>query len=120
MSKLSLATNSKGPIYRDRLAALLNDDLAREISGHYCLYRLLASAQGSAIHEYIADQLGIACETGVGSRSDNCNTGRLSRRAATVIPKPVRTSDNAEELLRFDLENEGETIRNYRERVRQC
>src|SRR6202795_765709 len=37
-----------------------------------------------------------------------------------VTPKPVRTSENAEEMLRFDLENENETIRNYRERVRQC
>jgi bacterioferritin len=35
-----------------------------------------------------------------------------------VTPKPVRTSENAEEMLRVDLENE--TIRNYRERVRQC
>jgi bacterioferritin len=32
----------------------------------------------------------------------------------------VRTSENAEDMLRFDLENENETIRNYRERVRQC
>jgi bacterioferritin len=38
----------------------------------------------------------------------------------TVIPKPVRTSEKAEDMLRFDLENENETIRNYRERVRQC
>ena len=38
----------------------------------------------------------------------------------TVTPKPVKISDEAEEMLRFDLENENETIRNYRERVRQC
>src|SRR2546428_7231627 len=38
----------------------------------------------------------------------------------TVTPKSVRTSDKAEEMLRFDLQNENETIRNYRERVRQC
>jgi bacterioferritin len=38
----------------------------------------------------------------------------------TVTPQPVRTSEVAEEMLRFDLENENETIRNYRERVRQC
>src|SRR5439155_11495058 len=37
-----------------------------------------------------------------------------------VTPRPVRTSDKAEYMLRFDLENENETIRNYRERVRQC
>jgi len=38
----------------------------------------------------------------------------------TVNPKPVRTSENAEEMLQFDLDNENQTIRNYRERVRQC
>ena len=37
-----------------------------------------------------------------------------------VTPKPVKTSENAKEMLRFDLDNEVETIRNYRERVRQC
>jgi bacterioferritin len=36
----------------------------------------------------------------------------------TVTPRPVRTSERAEEMLQFDLDNE--TIRNYRERVRQC
>jgi bacterioferritin len=37
-----------------------------------------------------------------------------------TTPKPVRTSEKAEEMLRFDLENENNTIRNYRERIRQC
>src|SRR5690349_21962721 len=38
----------------------------------------------------------------------------------TVTPKSVRTSEKAKDMLRFDLDNENETIRNYRERVRQC
>src|SRR5262245_16370207 len=38
----------------------------------------------------------------------------------TVTPQPVKVSDKAEEILRFDLENESKTIRAYRERVRQC
>ena len=33
-------------------------------------------------------------------------------------PKPVRTSKNARDMLRYDLDNENETIRNYRDRVR--
>jgi bacterioferritin len=37
-----------------------------------------------------------------------------------VTPKPVRTSNEAKEMLRYDLENENETIRNYRNRIRQC
>jgi bacterioferritin len=38
----------------------------------------------------------------------------------SVTPKPVRTSQDAKEMLRFDLENENETIRNYRDRIGQC
>ena len=38
----------------------------------------------------------------------------------TVVSKPVKTSAKVEDMLRFDLDNETETIRNYRERVRQC
>jgi len=38
----------------------------------------------------------------------------------TVTAKPVRVSDKPRDMLKFDLENENETIRYYRERVRQC
>ena len=38
----------------------------------------------------------------------------------TVTPKPVKTSEKAEDMLRFDLDNENETIRQYRRRVKQC
>ena len=38
----------------------------------------------------------------------------------TVTPRLVKTSDKAQDMLRFDLDNENETIRNYRQRVNQC
>jgi bacterioferritin len=38
----------------------------------------------------------------------------------TVSPKPVKTSNDPKQMLRFDLENENETVRNYRERIRLC
>jgi bacterioferritin len=38
----------------------------------------------------------------------------------SVTPKPVRTSDDPKQMLRFDLENENETTREYRDRLRQC
>src|ERR1700744_1318331 len=38
----------------------------------------------------------------------------------TVTPKPVRTSKSNKDMLRFDLDNENETVRNYRDRIRQC
>jgi bacterioferritin len=37
-----------------------------------------------------------------------------------VTPKPVRTSEKAKDMLRFDLDNENETIKNYRVKIRQC
>jgi bacterioferritin len=37
-----------------------------------------------------------------------------------VTPKLVKTSDKAKDMLRFDLENESETIKNYRIRVKQA
>jgi bacterioferritin len=38
----------------------------------------------------------------------------------TTTPKPVKTSEKAEEMIRFDLDNETETILNYRRRVKQA
>ena len=38
----------------------------------------------------------------------------------TATPKEVKLSKKAEEMLRFDLDNETETIRNYRQRVKQA
>lgn len=37
-----------------------------------------------------------------------------------VTSLPVRTSEKADDMLRYDLEQETQTIANYRERVRQC
>jgi bacterioferritin len=38
----------------------------------------------------------------------------------TVSPLPVKQSEKAEVMLRADLENENNTVRSYRLRVRQC
>jgi bacterioferritin len=38
----------------------------------------------------------------------------------TATPQPVKLSDKADEMLRADLQNESNTIRAYRERVRQA
>jgi bacterioferritin len=38
----------------------------------------------------------------------------------TATPKEVKLSEKPEEMLRFDLDNETVTIRNYRERVKQA
>jgi bacterioferritin len=38
----------------------------------------------------------------------------------SVTPKPVKTSEKAEDMLRFDLDNEKTTIANYRRRIKQA
>jgi bacterioferritin len=38
----------------------------------------------------------------------------------TATPEPVKLSDKPEEMLQFDLDNETDTIRNYRQRVKQA
>ena len=40
--------------------------------------------------------------------------------APTVQPLSVQVTDDSEEMLEADLQNETTTVRNYRERVRQC
>ena len=51
---------------------------------------------------------------------DSFAADRLPQQMPLVTPKPVRTSKNARDMLRYDLDNENETIRNYRDRIPQC
>jgi bacterioferritin len=37
-----------------------------------------------------------------------------------VRPKDVKTSEDARQMLQFDLENERVTLQNYRDRIRQA
>jgi bacterioferritin len=106
-------------ISRDRLAELLNEDLAREyqaIIGYVVYSQVLKGA------EY----MGIAGQLEMHAKQELDHALMISRqidylgKMPAVTPKPVRTSRDSKEMLRFDLENENETIRNYRDRIRQC
>jgi len=106
-------------ISRDRLAELLNEDLAREyqaIIGYVVYSQVLKGA------EY----MDIASQLELHAKQELDHALMISRqidylgKMPAVTPKPVRTSKDSKEMLRFDLENENETIRNYRDRVRQC
>ena len=104
---------------RKQLIELLNEDLSREYQAiiAYVVYsQVLKGAQYMKIAEeleaHAAEELQHALIV-----SDQIDyLGGMPN----VTPTPVKVSDKPEELLRFDLENENETIRNYRERVRQC
>lgn len=111
--------SAEAGISRKRLIELLNDDLAREYQAiiSYVVYsQALKGAQYMTIaaelekhaHEELAHALTIAKQVDY--------LGGMP----TINVKPVRVSEKNEDMLRFDLENENETIRNYRERVRQC
>ena len=107
------------PLTREHLAELLNEDLAREYQA-VIAYTVYSQVLKGAEYMSIADQLQLHAK----QELDHALT--ISRQIdylgamPTVNPKPVKTSEKPEDMLRFDLDNETETIRNYRERVRQC
>jgi bacterioferritin len=113
------ATGNKGLLTRAKLADLLNEDLAREYQAiiAYVVYSQVLKG---------AEYMNIAAQLEVHAKQELDHALIISRqidylgKMPTVTPKAVRVSDKAKEMLRFDLENENETIRNYRERVRQC
>jgi bacterioferritin len=113
------AERTKQPVTRDQLADLLNEDLSREYQA-IIAYVVYSQVLKGAEFMSIAEQL----ETH--AQQELKHALILSRqidylgKMPTVTPKPVKTSEDAREMLRFDLDNENETIRNYRDRVRQC
>ena len=114
-----MTASGDNAVTRERLADLLNEDLAREYQAiiAYVVYsQVLKGPQymsiAAQLEEHAKQELGHAL---IISRQIDY-LGKMP----TASPKAVKLSDKAEEMLRFDLENENETIRNYRERVRQC
>ncbi len=126
------STGTKGPqldgkqkpertttISREDLIRRLNDDLSREYQAiiAYTVYsQVLKGAQymsiAAELEKHAAEELSHAL---IISKQIDYLGGM-----PTVNAKPVRVSEKAEEMLQFDLDNENETVRNYRERVRQC
>jgi bacterioferritin len=106
-------------ITRDKLADLLNEDLSREYQAiiAYVVYSQVLKG---------AEYMNIAAQLEEHAHQELQHALIISRQIdylgtmPTVTPKPVKTSDKAREMLKLDLDNENETIRNYRDRVRQC
>ena len=107
------------PVTREALVELLNEDLAREYQAiiSYVVYsQVLKGAQYMNIAAELEIHAGQELQHALIIASQIDYLGGMPK----VMPKPVKTSEMAEDMLRFDLENENETIRNYRLRVRQC
>jgi len=113
----SQAVNTK--VTRNELIALLNEDLAREYQA-IISYVVYSQVLKGAEFMNIADELEKHAAEELSHALMISNQIDYLGGMPAVQPKPVRTSEKAREMLRFDLINEGETIRNYRERVRQC
>jgi len=106
-------------ITREKLAALLNEDLSREYQA-VIAYVVYSQVLKGAEYMNIADQLAIHAKQELDHALTIARQIDYLGEMPTVVAKPVKTSDHPKEMLRFDLDNENETIKNYRERVKQC
>jgi len=106
-------------ITRDQLAELLNEDLSREYQAiiSYVVYsQVLKGAEYMSIAAQLEDHAHQELQHALIISRQIEYLGKMP----SVTAKPVKTSAKARDMLRFDLDNENATIRNYRERVRQC
>jgi len=117
--KAEPAERPKEKLTREQLVELLNEDLAREYQAiiSYVIYsQVLKGAEymniAGELEKHAAEELSHALI--ISNQIDYLGG------MPTAAPKAVRTSDKPRDMLKFDLENEGETIRNYRVRIRQC
>ena len=112
-------TPAAGTGSRQELIDALNEDLSREYQA-IIAYVVYSQVLKGAEYMSIAKEL----ETHAAEELSHALiiSGQIDYLGGTptVSPKPVKMSEDARELLRFDLENESETIRQYRRRVKQC
>ena len=111
--------SNENEISRDHLAELLNEDLAREYQAIIAYVVYSQVIKGAAymqiakeLEQHAAEELQHAL---IISKQIDYLGGQ-----PTVTPKEVKVSDQPKEMLQFDLDNETETIRHYRQRVKQC
>lgn len=106
-------------VTRDKLADLLNEDLAREYQA-IIAYTVYSQVLKGAAYMSIADQLEQHAAEELKHALIISRQIDYLGKMPTVVAKPVKTSDDAKTMLKFDLENENQTIINYRQRVKQC
>jgi bacterioferritin len=104
---------------RKELIDLLNEDLAREYQA-IIAYVVYSQVLKGAQYMNIAGELELHAKQELDHALIIAKQIDYLGGMPVVTAKPVKTSEKAEDMLRFDLDNENETIRNYRIRVRQC
>jgi bacterioferritin len=112
-------SDASEPITRKALIALLNEDLSREFQAviAYVVYsQTMKGAQYMAIARELEGHAAQELQHALTIAKQIDYLGGTP----TTVPREVKMSAKAEAMLQFDLDNEGETIVNYRERVGQC
>jgi bacterioferritin len=106
-------------VTREQLTNGLNEDLSREYQAiiAYVVYsQVLKGAQYMNIATELEKHAGEELQHALTISKHIDYLGGMP----TATPLAVKLSDKAEEMLRADLENESNTIRAYRIRVRQA
>lgn len=114
-----MADKASTNITREQLIELLNEDLAREYQA-IIAYVVYSQVLKGPEYMAIADELEVHAGEELAHAITIAKQIDYSGGMPTVAAKTVKTSKHAKDMLRFDLDNENETVMNYRERVRQC
>jgi bacterioferritin len=110
---------SQPDISREQLIDCLNEDLGREYQA-IIAYVVYSQVIKGAAFMNIAGELEKHAQEELNHALVIAKQIDYLGGTPGIIPKPVKMSEDVQEMLQFDLENENETIQNYRERVRQC
>ena len=97
----------------------LNEDLSREYQAIIAYVNYSQVLKGAA-YMNIAAELTVHAKQELDHALQIANHVDYLGGMPSVTPKPVKTSEKAEDMLKFDLENERITIANYRRRVKQA
>jgi bacterioferritin len=119
MAKTAPAKDADKKITRETFIAALNEDLSREYQAIIAYVNYSQVLKGAA-YMNIADELAVHAAEELAHALQIANHVDYLGGMPSVTPKLVKTSGKAEDMLRFDLENEKETIRQYRRRVKQA
>jgi bacterioferritin len=115
----SMAKVATTGITRKKLIDALNEDLSREYQAIISYVNYSQVLKGAA-YMNIAGELAVHAKEELDHALTIANLVDYLGGMPSVTPKLVKTSEKAEDMLRFDLENERVTIRNYRRRVKQA
>ena len=112
------STNQKQDPIKDLVNAL-NEDLAREYQA-IIAYTVYSNVLRGAKWMNIAAELKLHAAEELQHALILADQIDYLGGMPTTKPKEVRVSEKPEEMIMFDLDNETETIRNYRQRVQQA